>query len=163
MAWALIPRRKLRLAPQAAPSTRWWTTLPPLRTSRRGWRVGRRGAPPRRLPVSGGQGPGLLALPRLDPDAEELVARNDLAVTIAGDAHGLDDGTPLASAVLRGIAPARDTAVPTTVTGRRGLWHDAGVVTDQVSTTVLTLGLRPLGNGRREPSSSRAARAESGR
>jgi uncharacterized protein (TIGR02679 family) len=90
----------------------------------------------------------LAALPRLDVAAESVasVARNDLAVRIAGSAHGLDDGTPLATAVLLGIALSRRAEPPKTTAARRTLWHDAGVLTDQVSDTVLTLGLSPISN-----------------
>lgn len=100
--------------------------------------------------VAGQAARALVLLPRLDPDADGLVARNDLAVTVTGSAHGLDDGTPLAAAILRGVGAARGISVPTGVVGRRALWHEAGVVTDQVSSTVLTLGLRPCRRGRRE-------------
>jgi uncharacterized protein (TIGR02679 family) len=92
----------------------------------------------------------LTMLPRLDPNVDGLVARNDLAGVVTGSAHGLDDGTPLAAAVLRGVAAARGVELPTTAVNRRALWHDAGVISDQVSSTVLTLGLRPRGLGRRE-------------
>jgi uncharacterized protein (TIGR02679 family) len=69
-------------------------------------------------------------------------ARGDLASRVAGDAHALDDGTVLASLVLRAVAAMTGHAYPSTAAGRRALWRAAGVITDEVSTTVLTLGLR---------------------
>ncbi len=60
--------------------------------------------------------------------------RTELAASVLGDAHALDDG-PLASVVLRGLSAG---AMPS---DRRGAWEAAGVLADTVSTTVLTLGL----------------------
>lgn len=71
--------------------------------------------------------------------------RGDLATLTTGSAHGLDDDTPLARLVLRGIALAYDTHLPTDAPGRRALWRTAGVTPDEVSSTVLTYGLRPAG------------------
>ncbi|MFM9613238.1 TIGR02679 family protein [Streptomyces niveiscabiei] len=71
--------------------------------------------------------------------------RGDLATLTTGSAHGLDDDTPLARLVLRGIALAYDTGLPTDAPGRRALWRTAGVTPDEVSSTVLTYGLRPAG------------------
>ena len=90
----------------------------------------------------------MLAL--LSADGYSEIARNDLAVMITGSAHGLDDNTTLSAIVLRGVAAAKGVGVPTTAMERRALWRDAGVITDSVSSTVLTLGLRPLGPGKRE-------------
>lgn len=93
----------------------------------------------------------LAQLPRLDsatpPSA--VISRNDLAVRIDGSAHGLDDDKPLAVAVLLAVAAARGVEPPTSSAARRHLWHGAGVLTDQVSATVLTLGLQPAGDGAR--------------
>lgn len=75
-----------------------------------------------------------------DPPA----ARVDLASRIAGSAHALDDGTTLASLVLRAVAAMTGRAYPSTPAGRRDLWRQAGVIADEVSTTVLTTGLRTL-------------------
>ncbi|MGC9156292.1 MAG: TIGR02679 family protein, partial [Ferrimicrobium sp.] len=89
-------------------------------------------------------------LPFLSSEGYSEIARNDLAVHITGSAHGLDDDTTLSAMVLRGIAAAKGIAIPTTAMERRALWREAGVITDSVSSTVLTLGLRPLGSGKRE-------------
>ena len=71
--------------------------------------------------------------------------RTELAAAVTGDAHALDDGRPLAALVLRALT---DGPLPSTAGERRRLWASAGVHADTVSTTVLTLGLRPLVGGR---------------
>ncbi|MET8980490.1 TIGR02679 family protein [Streptomyces sp. NPDC004539] len=71
--------------------------------------------------------------------------RGDLATLTTGSAHGLDDDTPLARLVLRGIALAHGTDPPTDAPTRRALWRTAGVTPDEVSSTVLTYALRPTG------------------
>jgi uncharacterized protein (TIGR02679 family) len=75
-------------------------------------------------------------------------SRGELAEHITGTAHGLDDDTVLARLVLRGIALSRGTEFPRDARGRRELWEAAGVATDQVSSTVLTYRLMPLGDDR---------------
>lgn len=92
----------------------------------------------------------LSMLPLLSLEGYSEIARNDLAVMITGSAHGLDDDTTLSAMVLRGVAAAKGIGIPTTAMERRALWREAGVITDSVSSTVLTLGLRPLGPGKRE-------------
>ncbi|MEI5524434.1 TIGR02679 family protein [Streptomyces brasiliscabiei] len=71
--------------------------------------------------------------------------RGELATRTTGSAHGLDDGTLLARLVLRGIALAQDVDFPTDAPARRALWRRASVTPDEVSSTVLTYGLRPTG------------------
>jgi uncharacterized protein (TIGR02679 family) len=73
-------------------------------------------------------------------------SRGELAEHVTGTAHGLDDDTVLARLVLRGLARARGADFPRDARGRRELWEAAGVATDQVSSTVLTYGLMPLGD-----------------
>ena len=70
--------------------------------------------------------------------------RTELAAAVTGDAHALDDGRPLAAVVLRGLA---DGPLPASAADRRRLWESVGVHADTVSTTVLTLGLRPFAGG----------------
>lgn len=77
------------------------------------------------------------------------VARNDLAVKVTGSAHGLDDGTLVAAVVMRAAAAALGCPPPRDAAGRRELWAAVGVIADEVSTTVLTLGLAPAGGGAR--------------
>ncbi|HVC68626.1 MAG TPA: TIGR02679 family protein [Acidimicrobiales bacterium] len=73
--------------------------------------------------------------------------RTELASAVVGSSHALDDGTVLAALVLRAVALKVDTSFPETPAGRRTLWARVGVLSDEVSTTVLTLGLRPPGDG----------------
>jgi uncharacterized protein (TIGR02679 family) len=73
-------------------------------------------------------------------------SRGELAEHVTGTAHGLDDDTVLARLVLRGLARARGEDFPRDARARRELWEAAGVATDQVSSTVLTYGLMPLGD-----------------
>ncbi|MFI7289986.1 TIGR02679 family protein [Streptomyces anulatus] len=80
-----------------------------------------------------------------DPKCTGTRGRGELAATATGSAHGLDDGTWLARLVQRGIALAHDTELPGNAAGRRALWRLVSVTPDEVSSTVLTYGLRPLG------------------
>ncbi|WP_131769276.1 DUF2399 domain-containing protein [Candidatus Protofrankia californiensis] len=92
------------------------------------------------------------------------IGRGELAESVTGTAHGLDDGAVLARLVLRGLALAADEDPATAVrdaAGRRALWRSAGVVVDEVSSTVLTYGLRPTAEGWRERAlRERAAHAQ---
>ncbi|WP_282704165.1 TIGR02679 family protein [Streptomyces sp. CC219B] len=76
--------------------------------------------------------------------------RGELAAMATGSAHGLDDGTWLARLVQRGVALAHGTEFPDDAAGRRALWRLVSVTPDEVSSTVLTYGLRPDGDGWRE-------------
>ncbi|MEU0673563.1 TIGR02679 family protein [Streptomyces sp. NPDC006172] len=76
--------------------------------------------------------------------------RGELATRATGSAHGLDDGTLLSRLVLRGIALAHGVGLPVDAPQRRALWRMASVVPDEVSSTVLTYGLRPTGGAWRE-------------
>lgn len=78
----------------------------------------------------------------LDPVA--AVARSELAARVTGNAHALDDGTVLSQLVLRALTAAAGEEPPRTATGRRELWERHGVRPDSVSSTCLTLGLRPV-------------------
>lgn len=100
----------------------------------------------------------LLAEPRTAP-----IGRGELAFQITGSAHGLDDDTLLARLVLRALtlADGEDPTARLSPERRRALWRGVGVLTDEVSSTVLTLGLAPFGNGWRETwLRSRAAAGE---
>ncbi|MFI7498533.1 TIGR02679 family protein [Streptomyces sp. NPDC049687] len=76
--------------------------------------------------------------------------RGELATRATGSAHGLDDGTLLSRLVLRGIALAHGAEFPADAPARRALWRTASVTPDEVSSTVLTYGLRPTGGTWRE-------------
>lgn len=86
--------------------------------------------------------------PRFAPaESLDTIGRGELAERVTGTAHGLDDATVLARLVQRGLARALDHPVPGSAVERRALWAAAGVSTDSVSSTVLTYGLRPAGEG----------------
>ncbi|MBM9624659.1 TIGR02679 family protein [Streptomyces zhihengii] len=86
----------------------------------------------------------------LGPEGRGTRGRGDLAAAATGSAHGLDDGTWLARLVQRGISFAHGTPFPSDAAGRRALWRLVSVTPDEVSSTVLTYGLRPVGGGWRE-------------
>ncbi|WP_330286239.1 TIGR02679 family protein [Streptomyces sp. NBC_00576] len=89
--------------------------------------------------------------PGTDPRSTPTTwGRGELATSATGSAHGLDDGTLLSRLVLRGIALARGVELPADAPERRALWRMASVAPDEVSSTVLTLGLRPTGGTWRE-------------
>jgi uncharacterized protein (TIGR02679 family) len=69
----------------------------------------------------------------------------ELAAAVTGDSHALDPGTPLGTIAVRiaaGQAGAWDSAE-----ARRDAWASAGVLCDELSAPVLTLGLRGDGEG----------------
>ncbi|MEV0961990.1 MULTISPECIES: TIGR02679 family protein [unclassified Streptomyces] len=86
----------------------------------------------------------------LGPERGGPRGRGELAALATGSAHGLDDGTWLARLVQRGVALAHGTGFPGDAAGRRALWRLVSVTPDEVSSTVLTYGLRPVGGGWRE-------------
>ncbi|MER6067399.1 TIGR02679 family protein [Streptomyces sp. NPDC001817] len=59
-----------------------------------------------------------------------------------GDAHALDDATPLATLVLSGIRALTGFPDGSGAEWRREAWASAGLLRDALSATVLTLGLR---------------------
>lgn len=88
----------------------------------------------------------------LGPGRTGTRGRGELAAEATGSAHGLDDGTWLARLVQRGTALAHGTELPDDAAGRRALWRLVSITPDEVSSTVLTYGLRPEGGGWRERS-----------
>ncbi|MEU6232164.1 TIGR02679 family protein [Kitasatospora sp. NPDC047058] len=84
----------------------------------------------------------LAALPAGGEPLPVLAAR-----LLDGDSHALDDGTRLSSLVLRALAVLYGTDMPDAAEGRRALWSRAGVADDDLSATVLAVGLRPGGDG----------------
>lgn len=66
------------------------------------------------------------------------IALGRLAATTTGDAHALDDGQPLATLCLSAI---RVLTGDTVAAGRRAAWAAVGVHLDELSSTVLCLGL----------------------
>jgi uncharacterized protein (TIGR02679 family) len=69
-----------------------------------------------------------------------------LAVRLCGDAKALNDGRPLATVVVRGLALLAGEPVPSSATARRELWERHGVACDPLSSHVLFLNL-PVANG----------------
>lgn len=68
-----------------------------------------------------------------------------IAERATGDTKALS-GTPLAGLVLRALALRAETGQPTTGEAERALWESAGVITDDLSSHVLVLGLRAYGD-----------------
>ncbi|MGR3934777.1 TIGR02679 family protein [Streptomyces sp. BRA346] len=64
------------------------------------------------------------------------------AARTLGNAHALDDGTPLATLVHSGIRALTGFPDGTGAEWRREAWASAGLLKDALSSTVLTLGLR---------------------
>ena len=83
------------------------------------------------------------ALPLVGGDPH--CGRGELASLLCGNAHGLDDGTLLGAVALRAAAAIDGTPYPSSPSGRRSLWREMGVLTDEVSTTALTAGLHSVG------------------
>lgn len=74
---------------------------------------------------------------------EQSVSRVEVAARLLGDAHALDEDTVLHTVVVRGLAAACGRPAPTGVAERRALWEQYGVHADLLSSTCLTVGLRP--------------------
>ncbi|MFJ3965107.1 TIGR02679 family protein [Streptomyces sp. NPDC090036] len=64
------------------------------------------------------------------------------AADILGSAHALDDGTPVATLVLSGARALTGHSEGAGAAWRRAAWASAGLLRDDVSSTVLTLNLR---------------------
>jgi uncharacterized protein (TIGR02679 family) len=73
--------------------------------------------------------------------------RSNLAVRVLGDAHALDDTAPIGRLVLSALASLDRTPMPLRAADKRRLWADQGVIVDDTSSTVLTLGLRTVASG----------------
>ncbi|WP_435609850.1 TIGR02679 family protein [Streptomyces sp. C10-9-1] len=80
---------------------------------------------------------GLRALP-----ADPAVSLAAFAARVLGSAHALDDGTPEATLTLSGIRALTGVADGSGAEWRREVWASAGVLKDELSSTVLTLSLR---------------------
>lgn len=73
--------------------------------------------------------------------------RARLAAEILGHAHALDDGSPVGRLVLAALAYRAGRTGRLPAADRRSLLAAQGVVSDETSSTVLTLGLRPAPAG----------------
>ncbi|MGX4689073.1 TIGR02679 family protein [Streptomyces sp. JNUCC 63] len=74
--------------------------------------------------------------------ADPAVSLPVFAARTLGDAHALDDGTPLATLVLSGVRALTGFPDGGGAEWRREAWASAGLLKDALSSTVLTLGLR---------------------
>ncbi|MFD7289515.1 TIGR02679 family protein [Streptomyces sp. NPDC059863] len=74
--------------------------------------------------------------------ADSAVSLPTFAARTAGGAHALDDGTPLATVVLSAIRALTNFPHGTGAQWRRTAWASAGLLRDDLSSTVLTLNLR---------------------
>ncbi|WP_343999160.1 MULTISPECIES: TIGR02679 family protein [Streptomyces] len=74
--------------------------------------------------------------------ADPAVSMPAFAADAFGDAHALDDGTPLATLVLSGVRALTGFPDGSGAEWRREAWASAGLLKDALSCTVLTLGLR---------------------
>ncbi|RFC70987.1 TIGR02679 family protein [Streptomyces sp. AcE210] len=79
----------------------------------------------------------LAALP-----ADPPVSLPTFAARALGSAHALDDGTPTATLILSGVRALTGHSDGSGAAWRRAAWAAAGLLRDEVSSTVLTLGLR---------------------
>ncbi len=73
--------------------------------------------------------------------------RADLAAAVLGDAHALDDQSPVGRLVVGALAALAGAGPALRASERRRLWAEQGVVTDLTSSTVLTSGLWPIAVG----------------
>ena len=78
-------------------------------------------------------------LPSMTP-----IGRSRLASDVVGHAHALDDRAVVGRLVLRALAHLAGLDHPSTAAARRALWSRFGVAADETSSTVLTVGLRPV-------------------
>ncbi|WP_436739856.1 TIGR02679 family protein [Streptomyces sp. BBFR102] len=74
--------------------------------------------------------------------ADPAVSLAAFAARVLGSAHGLDDGTPEATLTLSGIRALTGFADGSGTEWRRDAWASAGLLKDELSSTVLALNLR---------------------
>lgn len=87
------------------------------------------------------------ALRAADRWPERGLSLPELAATLVGDAHALDLGRPLGSLLVRAAAAFGDLDDWQSADGRRDCWGAVGVLCDELSAPVLTLGLGAGGDG----------------
>lgn len=73
----------------------------------------------------------------------EGVGRAVLACELFGNAHALDDRKPVTRLLLAALAHLENVVVPDRTAGRRALLTRFGIISDDLSSTVLVLNLRP--------------------
>ncbi|MEU3463243.1 TIGR02679 family protein [Streptomyces sp. NPDC006733] len=74
--------------------------------------------------------------------ADPPVSLSAFAARLLGSAHALDDGAPLATLTLSGLRAMTGFPDGSGAEWRREAWASAGVLRDELSSTVLTLNLR---------------------
>ncbi|WP_175410407.1 TIGR02679 family protein [Streptomyces sp. TRM64462] len=74
--------------------------------------------------------------------ADPAVSLPAFAARVLGGAHALDDGTPLATLTLSGVRALTGFPDGSGTGWRRDAWASAGLLRDDVSSTVLTLNVR---------------------
>lgn len=87
------------------------------------------------------------ALRAADRWPERGVSLPELAARTAGDAHALDPGRPLGTLLVRAAAAFAELDEWQSADGRRDCWASVGVLCDELSAPVLTLGLGAAGDG----------------
>jgi uncharacterized protein (TIGR02679 family) len=85
---------------------------------------------------------------------------NVVAATATGNAHALDRGTPLGAVVVNALAHLGGVHTPSTAAERRTLWASFGVVCDELSCDVLTLGLESVSKSASSPLNSMRANGQ---
>jgi uncharacterized protein (TIGR02679 family) len=85
----------------------------------------------------------ILAVVTAPGDEPGWRVRTELAERAADDEHALDEGSPVATLVLRGLAASAGVLPPPDAAARRRLWARFRVLADLVSTTCLAVGVRP--------------------
>jgi len=75
------------------------------------------------------------------------VALPALAAGITGDTKALNQGSTLATLVMRALALREDVARPASAAQRRELWDLSGVIVDDLASRVLVLNLAARGDG----------------
>jgi uncharacterized protein (TIGR02679 family) len=100
-------------------------------------------------PAPGAAPPARRALDVLARLPAEGVNRAELAHRMVGDAHALNDDTPLSRLVLAGIATMLGVGAPAIAdaSARRELWEAAGVVSNPLTCHALVLNLPLAGGG----------------
>ncbi|MFH8788916.1 TIGR02679 family protein [Streptomyces roseoverticillatus] len=74
--------------------------------------------------------------------ATPAVSLPAFSARVLGSAHALDDGTPLATLTLSGVRALTGLPGGSGASWRRDAWASAGLLRDDLSSTVLTLNLR---------------------
>ena len=67
------------------------------------------------------------------------------AESVLGDPHALDEDQRCSGLVLKALTAIYQAEPPADAQMRRGLWQQAGIADDELSSTVLAAGFRPAG------------------